>query len=553
MDLLSVLPHFVTRPYAHIIPPLERGKITTVDLITLDTLEIAKRAHVPPADVRRLAASIVDALHSDIGLERAQKDADTIGGGEPSSSINTKADNVGLGPATKLDTSRWNTITTLDPALDALLGGGIPTGYVTEVTGESGSGKTQFLLSLLLAVQLAKPKGLEKRAIYVSTEHPLATNRISQLLECQPYLLNLSADEKPSLGNILSINAMDLETQDHIMNFQVPVAISRYNVGLVVIDSITSNYRAERNSNNMLALSARSTELAKLGQMLRNLAAKENIAIVLANQVSDRFEQESIGGGPASRTGFPSILNQNATLTARESPIPRNRISALDQQFSSSQAPSSSPISQSPYHAPDDERFDGSYLIENFARNEILSLLHQERFFTGWGDGFFPDKAPKTPALGFFWSTQISGRIALKKETHSVIVPWDSAYPVSTPQEQTGSQFRTEAAQLQKPKLTDSPADEASKVETEPASRALNGSEKSSNVLEKQKSLQTHMPAPNPPEQVTRRTMKLVFAPWASGRLESDSENGIHSLRRRDYEVEFEIYKGGLRSVGPDE
>lgn len=136
MDLLSVLPGFATKPYAHILPPLERGKITTVDLITLDTLEIAKRAHVPPADVRRLSVSIVEALHGDLGFERTQTDIASAGEDEPSSSINAQPVSVTLGPVTKLQTSRWNTISTLDPALDALLGGGIPTGYVTEITGE---------------------------------------------------------------------------------------------------------------------------------------------------------------------------------------------------------------------------------------------------------------------------------------------------------------------------------------------------------------------------------------------------------------------------------
>lgn len=136
MDLLAVLPNFATRSYAHIIPPLERGKITTVDLITLDTLEIAKRAHVPPADVRRLSAQIIQALHGDLGFEKTPANNSTIGGNEPSSSIIAEGANVGLGSATKLNASKWNTIATLDPVLDRLLGGGIPTGYITEVTGE---------------------------------------------------------------------------------------------------------------------------------------------------------------------------------------------------------------------------------------------------------------------------------------------------------------------------------------------------------------------------------------------------------------------------------
>lgn len=135
MDLLSVLPGFATKPYAHILPPLERSKLTTVDLITLDTLEVAKRAHVPPADLRRLSARIIEALHADLGFLKDQTTLGPSTADEPSSSINVDAVSFSLGPATKYH-PRWNVISTMDVAMDALLGGGIPTGYVTEVTGE---------------------------------------------------------------------------------------------------------------------------------------------------------------------------------------------------------------------------------------------------------------------------------------------------------------------------------------------------------------------------------------------------------------------------------
>jgi DNA repair protein RAD57 len=134
MDLLSVLPGFSTNGFLHIIPPLERRKVTTVDLITLDPLEIAKRARVPPADVRRLSSRVAEALHADIGFEQPKinpENSNEI----PSSTLNPDTV-LGLGPATKRAPLQWDTISTLDPAMDALLGGGIPTGYVTEVTGE---------------------------------------------------------------------------------------------------------------------------------------------------------------------------------------------------------------------------------------------------------------------------------------------------------------------------------------------------------------------------------------------------------------------------------
>lgn len=135
MDLLSVLPGFPTKPYTHIIPSLERRQITTADLITLDALEIAKRARIPPADVRRLCSDVIAALHLDLGFSQEQLGPDTTNGNDVDSTSQRQGRLV-LGPSTKLDLSRWNMIGTLDSALDALLGGGIPTGYVTEVVGE---------------------------------------------------------------------------------------------------------------------------------------------------------------------------------------------------------------------------------------------------------------------------------------------------------------------------------------------------------------------------------------------------------------------------------
>lgn len=135
MDLLSILPGLSTKKYTHILPSLERKHITTVDLITLDTLEIAKRAHVPPADVRRLCADVLEALHRDLGFEREQAKSKTQDEEGASSSVQDDPRLI-PGPSTKLDLSHWSTISTLDPALDVLLDGGIPTGYLTEVTGE---------------------------------------------------------------------------------------------------------------------------------------------------------------------------------------------------------------------------------------------------------------------------------------------------------------------------------------------------------------------------------------------------------------------------------
>jgi DNA repair protein RAD57 len=407
-------------------------------------------------------------------------------------------------------------------------------------------------------VQLDKPNGLKKRAVYISTEHPLATGRLAQLIDCHPHLSTLPADQAPTLQNVLSINAMDLESQDHILNYQLPVAISRYDAGLVIIDSITSNYRAEHSSNNMLAMSNRSTELAKLGQMLRNLAAKENIAIVVANQVSDRFEPvEGNGGDSAFRPGFPAVLSQSAALAAREaanaSPLSRSR---TDSGLADTLVPSSSPAS-SQFAAQEDDQFDGSYIINNSARSSILSLFHQERFFTGWGDGLHSETSLKTPALGFFWSTQIACRIALKKDDkRPPIPPWDNGgHPLSTPREQTYPQSQSQAEKPQAHKPVVSSAREVHTTEMNETAKVPVAKDQSFKASEKAIPPQTQA-APEASEHITRRRMKIVFAPWTSGSVKSVKEEGIASTQpssERKNEIEFEIWKGGLRTARAEE
>ncbi|EED21637.1 DNA repair protein (Rad57), putative [Talaromyces stipitatus ATCC 10500] len=528
MDLLTILPNFNTKPYTHILPPLERRHITTVDLITLDYLEIAKRAHVPPADVRRLCADVVIGLHGDLGFgigsakgSNNDGDDDKLGEGQVDGGNN------------RLDLSRWNTISTLDTALDELLGGGIATGYLTEITGESGSGKTQFLLNLLLTAQLPSPKGLGRKAIYISTEAPLSTPRLSQILQSHPYLSKLPANETPSLANVLSITAIDLETQDHILNYQLPVAISRYNVGLVVIDSIAANYRAEHASNSMQGLSARSGELAKLGHMLRNLAVREDVAIVVANQVSDRFDmmvdvpqQPLQHHGRFPRSSQTPLVNRHTKLAMMEA---NDQTPSSSPGLLSSSLPSSpSPSSQLP---PEDEAFDGAYIVGHPVRNETLSLSLQQKFFTGWGDGSEVNESQKTPALGFVWSTQIACRIALKKEDEidlsRVAVPIQASQPPKNGSELTKPEIKTArdvSLQSSPPQPSISSQTEIIKNESPPTTTV-------STVT------------PTTIERITKRRVKFVFAPWTSGVIPSDKST------RNDNELEFEIWKGGLRSI----
>ena len=103
----------------------------------------------------------------------------------------------------------------------------------------------------------------------------------------------------------------------------------------------------------------------QLGGLLRNIARTHDICVVVSNQVTDRFEPE----------------------------VPSVRATAMND--AAGEEPSSSSSSQ-----PD-------------AR--VLTLEHQQRWFTGWGDVPGITRL-KTPALGLVWANQIDCRIALLKE-----------------------------------------------------------------------------------------------------------------------------------------
>jgi DNA repair protein RAD57 len=257
----------------------------------------------------------------------------------------------------------------------------LATYIATQLTYISGAGKTQLLLTLLLAVQLPPPLGLSKTAVYISTEAVLSTTRLAQLLS-HPALERVSPDERPSLANVLAIQTPDLESQEHILRYQLPVAIKKHNVGLVVLDSVAANYRAEFEKkgagNGAASMAKRGTQLVQLGALLRELARTEGIAIVIANQVADRFTKPP--SAPVSRT-----VSANSQGTRDNTPQPSN------------------PASQ----------FDESLLMSP----DPLTLDHQQRWFTGWGD--IPHAAPhtlKTPSLGLVWTNQLACRIALIKK-----------------------------------------------------------------------------------------------------------------------------------------
>ncbi|CAN3374761.1 hypothetical protein DIURU_002257 [Diutina rugosa] len=201
------------------------------------------------------------------------------------------------------------------PQLDADLGGGIPRGDITEIFGESGSGKSHLMLSIAVNSVL---KGDEKCA-YICTEKFLETKRLQAM-----------ADHfQVNVDNISYIYCANLEAQDHIFTTQLPILLASGDYSAVVIDSISHHWRLDQpfTTNSCLddkisTLEAQldEDELAQVAstptkpkfafmtaayerritkqflandtvRQLMKLATEHNVAIVVGNQVADNVNK----------------------------------------------------------------------------------------------------------------------------------------------------------------------------------------------------------------------------------------------------------------------
>lgn len=140
-DLLVVLPHFPTDKYAHLLPVLEKNQITTADLLTLDSVDLAKKARpLTIGDAKSLSNAVQEALRKSLGISENNEVPNSSlkkrGSQDPATTVSDEKREISLRKTGSQVVDSWSTISTLSKDLDIALGGGIPTGYITEVTGE---------------------------------------------------------------------------------------------------------------------------------------------------------------------------------------------------------------------------------------------------------------------------------------------------------------------------------------------------------------------------------------------------------------------------------
>jgi len=168
-------------------------------------------------------------------------------------------------------------ISTGSKALDDLLGGGIETQAITEAYGAFGSGKSQIGFQLSVNVQLPPEKGgLNGNCLFIDTEATFRPERIRQIAE------SMGLEPEKALKNIFVARAYNSDHEIFLVEKSNEI-IKEKNIKLLIIDSLTSHFRADYVGRGELA--PRQQKLNKLLHNLQRLSDSFNIAVFVTNQV----------------------------------------------------------------------------------------------------------------------------------------------------------------------------------------------------------------------------------------------------------------------------
>lgn len=191
-------------------------------------------------------------------------------------------------------------ITTGSKDLDKLLGGGIETQAITEVYGQFASGKSQLAFQLAVDVQLPVDKGgLEKKCLFIDTENTFSPVRIKSIAKA------MKLDPEEVLKNIYVARAYNTEHQLFLVD-KAPEMIEEKKIGLIVIDSLTSHFRADFIGRGELA--RRQQKLNRHLHNLQRLADAHNLAVYVTNQVMAR--PDVLFGDPTAPVGGHVLAHQ---------------------------------------------------------------------------------------------------------------------------------------------------------------------------------------------------------------------------------------------------
>ncbi|CCH45448.1 hypothetical protein BN7_5030 [Wickerhamomyces ciferrii] len=222
--------------------------ISTIDILTTSPIELSNQLNISLSQIQKFISILKIQTNKQLGDDLIKGD-----------DINQEV------------------FTTGDLEFDKILNGGLRTGMITEIFGESSTAKSQFSMQLTKTINLSPDQGgLGGNSVYISTEGNLETKRLIEI--------------NPGIENVYYINCSDFETQEHILKVQLPLLLKdpEKNIRLVIIDSISHHLRVELLNSNYENFNKNQIILQNLGIYLNKLCTDFNISMILTNQISDK-------------------------------------------------------------------------------------------------------------------------------------------------------------------------------------------------------------------------------------------------------------------------
>jgi len=210
------------------------------------------------------------------------------------------------------------TITTGVKALDEILGGkGVRAGEISGFSGKYGSAKTQSVFQITVNSMLPLEKGGlggDTKVIFFDSEHTFSAYRIKQIAIAK------GLDPDKVISNIFYMRVYNSLHQARSLN-EAWKLFDDNNIGLVVVDSLIANFRADYIGRSQLA--ERQALLNKYIHELLRMAMSKNIPVVVTNQVMDRPDvmfgdpTVMVGGNVVGHALNPNIMLRRGKLDIR--------------------------------------------------------------------------------------------------------------------------------------------------------------------------------------------------------------------------------------------
>ncbi|MBU3924181.1 MAG: DNA repair and recombination protein RadB [Nanoarchaeota archaeon] len=166
--------------------------------------------------------------------------------------------------------------------LNQFLQGGYETDIITTLYGPGGSGKSNFCI--ILATSQAKK---QNKTIFIDTEGGFSSERFKQIHN------GTKEEIEKDLQNILLLKPTSFQEQQKAFE-EMLTHVKKQTISLIIIDSIAMLYRLELGdaiqTSDQEKISKVNRNLANQLRTLNEIARKQNIPVIVTNQVYSKFE-----------------------------------------------------------------------------------------------------------------------------------------------------------------------------------------------------------------------------------------------------------------------